>query len=172
VICGTGGAGDGLGACDGDATGDEGDEGLVAVGDAGGAGDLDGDGEVLLGGVTGDVRVSIAGTMSAGTGPGKALGDVGALAGDTDGDVPGDEAVPVDAVARAAATLCWSAPGDGCLAAPDKARLTAADAARTLAVTPAATSGRHQRRRDVWSRAADRAVPDQVREEAGRAEAD
>lgn len=141
--------GDGLGFVDGDAVGDAEDVGLVAVGDGDGTGDLDGDGEVLLrgDGVPGDVRVSITGTMCAGTTPGKALGDDDALGGDTDGDVPADEAAPVAEVARGAVTLGWAA--DGCLAAPDRAKLTAADAARTLAATPVATSGRHQRRRDI-----------------------
>jgi len=161
--------GDGLGDDDGDAVGDAEDVGLVAVGDADGAGDLDGDGEVLLDGVPGGVRVSTAGTMSAGTGAGKAFGDDDALAGDADGDVPGDEARPAGA-ARVAATLGWSGAADGRLAAPDRAKLTAADAASTLAVTAAAASSRHQRRR-IWSRPGDRADPNQVRPEAGRAEA-
>jgi hypothetical protein len=144
--------GDGLGGCEADAIGDAEDVGSVGVGDVGdadGAGDLDGDGEPLLGGVPGDVRVSAAGTMSAGTAPGKALGDDDAPAGDTSGDAPGNEAGPVARVARVAAAPGWSGAADGCLAAPDKAKLTAADAARTLAVIPAAASGRHQRRRDI-----------------------
>jgi hypothetical protein len=167
--------GDGLGGCDADAVGDAEDVGPAAVGDgedAGGAGDLDGAGEVLLGGVPGDVRVSIAGTMSAGTTPGKALGDDDAPAGDTDGDAPGNEAGPVARVARVAAALGWSRAADWCLAAPDRAKLTAADAARTLAVTPAAATGRHQRRRDSWAWPDGRADPNQLRPEAGRAEAD
>ena len=142
--------GDGLGFGDGDAVGDAEDVGLVAVGDGDGTGDLDGDGdgdgdELMRGdGVPGDVSVSITGTMSAGTTPGKALGDDDALEGETDGDdVPRDEAGPVAGVARVAATLGWAA--GGCLAAPARAKLTAADAARTLAVTPAAASGRCER---------------------------
>jgi hypothetical protein len=163
--------GDGLGFGDGDAVGDAEDVGLVAVGDGDGTGDLDGDGdgdgdELMRGdGVPGDVSVSITGTMSAGTTPGKALGDDDALEGETDGDdVPRDEAGPVAGVARVAATLGWAA--GGCLAAPARAKLTAADAARTLAATPVATSGRHQRRRDIWSRPGDRADPNQGRPEA------
>jgi hypothetical protein len=161
--------GDGLGFGDGDAVGDAEDVGsvAVAVGDGDGTGDLDGDGEELMrgDGVPGDVRVSITGTMSAGTTPGKALGDDDALEGETDGDdVPRDEAGPAGGVARVAATLGWAA--GGCLAAPDRAKLTAADAARTLAATPVATSGRHQRRRDIWSRPGDRAEPNQGRPEA------
>ena len=140
----------------------------MAVGDADGAGDLDGDGEVLPGGVPGEVRVSIAGTMSAGTAPGKALGDDDALEGDTDGDAGGDEAGPAAAVARVAATLGGNAAADGCLAAPDRAKLTAADAAKTLTVTPATASGRHQRRRDIWSRPGARVGPNQGRLEAAR----
>ena len=165
--------GDGLGAGDRDEVGDAEDVGLVAVGDADGTGDLDGDGEVLLpgDGVPGDVRVSITGTMSAGTTPGKALGDDDLLEGDTDGDVPGDEAGPAAGAARVTATLGWNRAADRCLAAPDRAKLTAADAARTLAATPVATSGRHQRRRDIWSRPGDRAGRDQGRPEAGRPEA-
>ena len=173
--------GDGLGGCDADAVGDAEDVGPVAVGDgedADGAGDLDGDGEVLPGGVPGDVRVSIAGTMSAGTAPGRALGDDDALAGDADGDAPGNEAGPVAVVARVAAAFGWSRAAGECLAAPDRAKLTAADAASTLAVTPAAATGRHQRRRDVWAGPAagrgDRlglAGPNQLRPEAGGPEA-
>ena len=159
--------GDGLGFGDGDTVGDA---EVVAVGDADGSGDLDGDGdgEVLLpgDGVPGEVRVSITGTMTAGTTPGKALGDDDALEGDTDGDVGGDEAGPAAGVPRVAATLGWAA--GGCLAAPDRAKLTAADAARTLTATPVATSGRHQRRRDIWSRPGDRAGRNQGRPEAAR----
>jgi hypothetical protein len=159
--------GDGLGFGDGDAVGDA---EVVAVGDGDGTGDLDGDGdgEVLLpgDGVPGDVRVSITGTMCAGTTLGKALGDDDALEGDTDGDAGGDEAGPAAGVARVAVTPGWAA--DGCSAAPDRAKLTAADAARTLAATPVATSGRHQRRRDIWSRPGDRADPNQGRPEAAR----
>jgi hypothetical protein len=121
--------------------------------------------------VPGDVRVSIAGTISAGTTPGRALADDVALEGDTDGEVPADEAGPVTGMARVAATLGWSMAADGSLSAPDRAKLTAADAASTPAVTAAATSGRHQRRRDIWSRPGDRAEPNQVRPEAGRPEA-
>jgi hypothetical protein len=161
--------GDGLGFGDGDAVGGAEDVGLVAVGDGDGTGELDGDGdgeELIRGdGVPGDVKVSITGTMSAGTTPGKALGDDDALEGKTDGDdVPRDEAGPVAGVARVAAALGWAA--GGCLAAPDRAKLTAADAARTLAATPVATSGRHQRRRAIWSRPGDRADPNQGRPEA------
>jgi hypothetical protein len=158
----------GLGVGDGDAVGDAEDVGLVAVGDADGTGDLDGDGEVLLpgDGVPCDVRVSITGTMSAGTTPAKALADDDALEGDTDGGAGGDEAGPAAGVDRVAATLGWAA--GGCSAAPDRAKLTAADAARTLAATPVATSSRHQRRRDIWSRPGDRARPDQGRPEAAR----
>ena len=159
--------GDGLGFGDGDTVGDA---EVVAVGDADGSGDLDGDGdgEVLLpgDGVPGEVRVSITGTMTAGTTPGKALGDDDALEGDTDGDVGGDEAGPAAGVPRVAATLGWAA--GGCLAAADRAKLTAADAARTLTATPVATSGRHQRRRDIWSRPGDRAGRNQGRPEAAR----
>jgi hypothetical protein len=123
---------------------------------------------VLPGGVPGDVTVSIAGTMSAGTAPGQALGDDDVLRGDTDGDVPADEAGPVAGVARVAATLGGSVAADGGLAAPDRAKLIAADAARTPAVTPAATGGRHQRRRGIWSRPAGRDGPNQGRREKGR----
>ena len=159
--------GDGLGFGDGEAVGDAGDVGLVAVGDGDGTGDLDGDGEVLLrgDGVPGVVRVSITGTISAGTTRGRALGDDDALEGDADGDAGGDEADPAG-VARVAVTLGWAA--DGCLAAPDRAKLTAADAARTLAATPVTTSGRHQRRRDIWSRPGARVGPNQGRLEAAR----
>ena len=160
--------GDGLGFGDGDLVGDGEDVGLVAVGDTCGTGDLDGDGEVLLpgDGVPGDVRVSITGTMSAGATPGKSLGDDDALEGDIDGDAPGDEAGPPAGVPRVAATLGWAA--GGCLAAPDRAKLTAADAARTLTATPVATSGRHQRRPDIWSRPGDRVGRSQGRPEAAR----
>jgi hypothetical protein len=164
--------GDELGVGDGDAVGDAEDVGLVAVGDADGTGDLDGDGdgdgEVLLPGdsVPRDVRVSITGTMSAGTTLGKALGDDDAVQGDTDGSAGGDEAGLAAGVDRVAATLGWAA--DGCSAAPDRAKLTAADAARTMAATPVATSGRHQRRRDIWSRPGERAGPNQGRPEAAR----
>ena len=63
------------------------------------------------------------------------------------GDAGGDEAGSAAGAARVAATLGWNW-ADGCLTAPERAMLTAADAARTLA-TPVATSGRHQRRRDI-----------------------
>jgi hypothetical protein len=162
--------GDGLGFGDGDLVGDAEDVGLVAVGDGEGTGDLDGDGEVLLpgDGVPGDVRVSITGTMCAGTTPGRALGDDDALEADTDGDAGGEEADPPATVARVAVTFGWAA--DGCLAAPDRAKLTAADAARTLAATPVATSGRHQRRRDIRSRPGTRVGPNQGRPESARPE--
>jgi hypothetical protein len=170
--------GDGLGDGDGDgdAVGDAEDVGLVAVGDACGVGDRDGDGELLLDGVPGDVTVSIAGTMSAGAGAGKAPGDDDALGGGVDGGVPGDDARPAG-TARVAAAFGRRTSADGCPAAPDRAKLTAADAASTPAVTPAATSGRHQRCRDSWSRPrdradrGDRADPDQVRPETSRPEA-
>ena len=100
-----GACGFGLGGCDADAVGDAEDVGPVAVGDADAACDLDGDGELLLVGVPGEVRVSIAGTMSAGTAPGKALGDDDALAGDTGGDAPGNEAGPVARAALVAAAV-------------------------------------------------------------------
>ncbi len=156
---------------DGDAVGDAEDVGLVAVGDVDGTGDGDGDGdgEILLpgDGVPCDVSVSITGTMSAGTTSGEAPGDDdAALEGDTDGGAGEDEVGPAAGVDRLAATVGWAAGGRP--AAPDRAKLTAADAARTLAATPAATSGRHQRRRDIWSRPGDWAGPDQGRPEAAR----
>jgi hypothetical protein len=115
VISGRGGAGDvdgdGPGDDDADAVGDAdvvGDAEVVGVGDADAAGGLADGGEVLADGVPGDVRVSIAGTMSAGAAPGKVLGDDDVLEGDTDGDAPGNEAGPVAGAARVAATLGWS----------------------------------------------------------------
>jgi hypothetical protein len=81
--------------------------------------------------------------MSAGAGPGKALGDEAALEDDPGGEAEGADAGSAGEEVEA---FGWSRAADGCRTAPDRAKLTAADAARTLAVTPATASGRHHRR--------------------------
>lgn len=86
--------GDGLGVGDGDGDGDgESDGDGEIVGDADAVGDLAGDDLAGDGAaavrvdVPREVRVSIAGKMSAGTGPGKTLGDEAGLPDDPGGDV-------------------------------------------------------------------------------------
>ncbi len=168
MICGTGGSGevdgDGLGVADADAVGDG-----EAVGDVDGTGDLDGDGcpdpdadgdgdadgdvdGETAGDVPGDVTVSTAGVISAGTTPGRTVGDEDDLgnsdraAGCTGNAGLGVEDAPI------AASCGWSCVVGGCLIAPARAKLMAAEAAMRLAATPATASGRHSRRRRLGSR--------------------
>ncbi len=116
------------------------------MGDADAVGDLVRDGAApVCADLRGEVRVSIAGKMSPGAGPGKAPGDEAALEDDPGGDVP--EGTDADSAGEDVEAFGWSWAADGCLTAPARAKLTAADAARTLAATPATASGRHQRRR-------------------------
>ena len=134
-----------------------------AVGDFDGTGDLDGDGcpdadgdadmdGATPGDVAGDVTVSTAGAISAGTTPGRTVGDEDDL-GNADGAAACTEDAGLGAEdAPIAAARGWSCMAGGCLIAPARAKLMAAEAAMTPAAIPATASGRHSRRRKFGSR--------------------
>ena len=144
MICGTGGGvgegvTDGLGPVAGEAVVGVADAEAVALGDLALVGVADGELR-RLGGAVGEATVTATGMMS----------DPGLVLGEADGESDGESEVTDRqgrvAVARGGGANCAADDGRSALRG---ARLTATDAATMPAATPAAVSGRHQRRDEI-----------------------